>query len=917
MQGGSRLAIPVVPFVGRAAELRILQYARERASTGNAQCVLVEGEAGSGKTTLLGAFDESIGQSKPLWLTGDQAEVSLPYGIVSQVIDGIANDSAPLDIDFYAGQDPFTVGADLISVVSRRRGSRPLVVVLDDAHLVDAQSAAALTFAVRRLLVDPVLVVLGVRSHPETDHWQGLRRLAETHGQRLVLTGFSIAEIGELARATGFGALSMTGAKRLHLHTGGNPLEVTAAMSQLRVEQVEAVDEPLPVPDSVARLALAAVQSGSPEAAELAAAAAVLGGTCSLVDAASVAGLGDASAAADELRGLGILAAVEGSHSTFLSFRHELLRAAIYDGIDLVHRGELHTAASKVRSGAEALAHRAAAAAGPDLTLVGELRAEAQNYVRSSRWVAAGTTLIAAVRVCPSGSQQDRLLLEAVECLLAAGDVARALRHARTVDEMPATAYQFAVVARLAFLSGDRKRADELGRQAWTRADELEPSQRDALAALLAQIAILDDRSAEAVHWARRALDSGALPPELSAATRTMEAMGLALSGRPSAALELLGGLSDASQTKELVELPALHIRGCSRMLIDDLDAARADLEACSPSLARGVRPTQLAALGTLVQVEFRLGDWDDALAHGDGLVGLVEDTEQVWLLAFGHAVAALVPAARGLWEAARQHVEAARRAADMLNDAAAHVYADDSAVHLAFCRADYGEVCRSAVPLLARSDGAAGVPGLFSWQERYVAALTRLQRHEEARQALADMTGRAADGPASVLSSYARLRGELEAARRNTSGARTAFEEALTLSDGSTNRLDRAGTHASFGAFLRRRGERRNALEQLRLAAEIFERLGASPFLGRCEEEMAACGERRARPPDRSSDPELTPQETAVARLAVAGRRNREIADELVLSVKTIDYHLGHVYNKFGVRSRTELASRWAARRN
>jgi predicted ATPase len=232
------VAIHVVPIVGRATELRILEDAHTRASTGRVQCVLVEGEAGTGKTTVLNAFAESISQSKPLWLAGDPAESSLPYGVVVQVINGIANGSPPVDIDFYAGQDPFTVGADLIRIVSRRRGSHPLVVVLDDAHLVDPQSAAALTFAVRRVLADPVLLVLGVRSDPVTEHWQGLRRLAKTHGQCLVLTGFSVPEIGELARATGFGALSITGAKRLHAHTGGNPLAVTAAMSQLRVEQV-------------------------------------------------------------------------------------------------------------------------------------------------------------------------------------------------------------------------------------------------------------------------------------------------------------------------------------------------------------------------------------------------------------------------------------------------------------------------------------------------------------------------------------------------------------------------------------------------------------------------------------------------------------------------------------------------------
>ena len=117
---------------------------------------------------------------------------------------------------------------------------------------------------------------------------------------------------------------------------------------------------------------------------------------------------------------------------------------------------------------------------------------------------------------------------------------------------------------------------------------------------------------------------------------------------------------------------------------------------------------------------------------------------------------------------------------------------------------------------------------------------------------------------------------------------------------------------HAAYGRFLRRRGERRNAVEQLGIAQDLFTGLGAAPFLARCESELAACGKATTGNAIDTGHTTLTPQELAVARLVAEGRRNQEIADELVLSVKTVSYHLGHVYTKLGIRSRTELASQW-----
>jgi DNA-binding NarL/FixJ family response regulator len=116
-----------------------------------------------------------------------------------------------------------------------------------------------------------------------------------------------------------------------------------------------------------------------------------------------------------------------------------------------------------------------------------------------------------------------------------------------------------------------------------------------------------------------------------------------------------------------------------------------------------------------------------------------------------------------------------------------------------------------------------------------------------------------------------------------------------------------------AYGRYLRRAGERRAAAELLGRARDTYVRLGARPFLEPIERELQGCGLTPTR--RRSPDPtRLTPQELAVARLVATGLTNREVAAELVVSVKTVEYHLGHVYQKLGVRSRTELAGQFAA---
>jgi DNA-binding NarL/FixJ family response regulator len=156
------------------------------------------------------------------------------------------------------------------------------------------------------------------------------------------------------------------------------------------------------------------------------------------------------------------------------------------------------------------------------------------------------------------------------------------------------------------------------------------------------------------------------------------------------------------------------------------------------------------------------------------------------------------------------------------------------------------------------------------------------------------------------------RLRGALAHVRDRPAEAREAFSLGLQAANSARSSFGEAELKLAYGQFLRKAGSRRAATEQLQAARELFERLGARPFLERCDAELTACG-IRAHAQSRDDDYGLTAREQVVAALVASGKSNREVGAELYLSTKAVEYHLGNIFTKVGVRSRHQLASRLA----
>lgn len=338
----------------------------------------------------------------------------------------------------------------------------------------------------------------------------------------------------------------------------------------------------------------------------------------------------------------------------------------------------------------------------------------------------------------------------------------------------------------------------------------------------------------------------------------------------------------------------ALLGRGVVRLWEDDLLGARRDL--CAVLTAGGLQMRQrAAALAHSADTHYRLGQWDAALADVERMT-TAEAGEPGPLHALGQRIAVCVHAARGQWDEASARAGAARRAVHPTAPLSIH-QAALAAGHLAHCRQDDAAVVAAVGPLYRREAWLVAEPGVLGWPGFHVDALLALGRRDEAVAALAVIAAEAAAaGRRSALGNAARGQALVEAVDGHHQLAANAFGLAVELLAGVPNPFDLSRALLEWGAFLRRRGQRREAARRLEQAGAGFSAVGAPVFEERVARELAACGLWPAKRHNRDRR-RLTPQEATVARLAAAGRTNREIAAVLFVSPKTVEYHLGNVY--------------------
>lgn len=901
-------------FVGREHELQGLEAQLRLAREGTPRVVLLDAGQGMGKSALLREVLAGSHGFSVMHASGDEAEAGLACGVVGQLLASVRGLSADTgaSADSLGCQDPLVVGAQLLRRFEELEAHGPVLVVVDDAQWADRHSLQALSFALRRLHADPVLGVIAARNTGDLP--QGLRRLAQERGTIVRLGGLSPDELGQLSIRLGTGRLPRLALQRLRDHTGGNPLHARALLEELPQQVLRRMEGSLPAPRSFALLVVSRLAGCSPDARRLLEAASVLGTQSDLGLVCQVAGLTDPAAALDEAVAANLLEVKETSTALVATFAHSMVRAAIYDSLSRAARSALHTRAGSLLQGQPSLHHRTAAALLPDPALAAELVTAAREQSAQGNFLAAGRWMLAAARLDPDQREREHHMLEGVEQLLAAGEVAEAAALGRQLGEMGDSARRCYVLGHLALLSGRQSEAEELLTGAWEAADPVDEADlRSSASEQLAGLCALQVRPEDAIAWARRAV-AAAPDSSVGSSALTTLVVYLALVGRPGEALPLVASLPEDPLHPTARDLAGMLARGIVRMWIAELDAAHADLSAVleGSQLALGSR-TGLLTLGYLAQVEYLRGEWADSVRHGELAVALATDAGQAWLLPLLHATTSWSLSARGEWAAAEEHVRAAKDAAESVGDAISVAHADDAEVRLAFFRQDYARVVTAAERLSSMSGRVVvDEPAVFVWRELYAEALVASSELDEATKVLAALEQKLATRPRRrlALANAARVRANLEAARSNDAEAREAFEAGLRRLDTIPAPFERALLEEAHGRFLRRRGERRAATSRLQAARDAFVALGARPLLERAGRELAACG-LRPRPRESSAAVELTPQELAVAQLVAEGRSNREVSDALMVSQKTVEYHLSHLFAKLGISGRRQVRER------
>lgn len=904
-------------FVGRRGALTQLDQLLEEARSGTPRVALVEGPAGIGKSALLRAFVASLGDDSSVTVldaSGEETERSLPYGVIDQLAQA-ARPLLPELPEVFAGAvgggDPLALGAALLDVVGALQADGPAIVVVDDVQWADTPSLHALLFAFRRLRVDRVLVVLASRPEAVPMLPGALQRLLGGGGARIVLDGLDGVELAELATGMGVAPLSPAACERLRAQTDGNPLYAQALLEEVP-EQVAhpSADAPLPAPRTFSAVALARLATCSADTERLVASAAVLGGRFSLALAARVAGLDDPTAGAQEAVDARLFGVDRNGRPS--TFDHPLVRSAIYHGLGPSRRSELHArAADLVDEEALAVRHRAASCVGEDDDAADELEALSMREAAAAGWSAAAADLLRAADLSSTRAARERRVLQAIDCWVLGADFGEVAAHAARLDGFEDGPWLRYVRGVLLLMSGELDPAEELLRSAWaTATDESDPQLAARVAAQMAIIGVAAGWGEESVEWARRAYEA---PTPAVPATAQMFA--LALLGRFDAGLDLAAKLPDPLRFPSPDQLDSVTGRGVLRLWTDDLDGACRDLAAAVAACRqRGPFFLDIVALMYLGNAEFRRGDWSLAIAHSGLAASAAGDADLIFVAANTNAIAALPLAARGSTDEALAHVIAAQHAAAATGDVAAVLFAAAAAAHVAAAAQDHTGVVAALEPLLLRAHlVGSDEPSIMPWRDLLAEALTRLGRLDEADAVLRPMEERAAArGIPSVGGAAARARGLVLASRGENEAADASFVMARDLAARSGSQFAIALAELAHGEHLRRSGRRRLAAEVLTAARGRLRELGAAPYLNRCDDELDRCGMKRPRRGPSASP--LTPQEQAIAHLVTTGATNREIAAELVLSVKTIEYHLGNIFARLGIRSRRQLAGALAA---
>ncbi|GIJ43154.1 hypothetical protein Val02_00400 [Virgisporangium aliadipatigenens] len=905
--------------LGRDRERADLRAMLRDARAGRSSSVVLRGEAGIGKTTLLDDLAADAHGFRVVRVVGVEFESDLPFAALTALTRPLVRflDDVPrVQAEAFRAAtgtgtarppDRLTVYAATVSLLAAAAEKRPLLCLVDDAQWLDRASTEALLFAGRRLLAEGVTMVFAARDVPRFE----APGLAE-----LTLDGLDESAGTALLRRNGVSSDLV--ARTLVSMTNGNPLALAELPRVLSEEQKSGqaplLDE-LPTTERLERAFADRVAALPAQGRSALLVCAIAGEVAPETIEPALAALGLESGPVDEAVRAGLLRRVAG----VLTFRHPLVRSAVYHRATPDEKRAVHAVLAAVHPESEEddrrVWHLAHAASGTDEEVAAALARAGVRARRRGGLVAEATAFERSAALTADPVKRGARLAQAARAWTGTGKIEYA---AGLLDK-----------ATPLVAGSARHRCDVLAQRAHLAMLRGEP-------ALLAEPGLFDTITAEAERAAPEAPQAAGLmlsmamtAPlsrwDVATALRTGErALALASPHGPGtrnpevavrlAFAQVLAGLPDGPRLARRcvpVSVRADDHGACAALAevltwIGDTGVARQLVEH-DVDAARRVGDVSLLAFALTQRAHLLLRTGRLAAACADALEAaeLAEATGQPGSTAAARAVLARVCAAQG------RHAESAAHAA-VATALLPHHLGIEAAVRLAagsgaLATGRFADAVAelSTVDDILRSGGVVE-PAVFPVGGDLAEALLRVDRRADALGVLRRLeTAAARTGRVAARASASRTRALL------ADDPEPHFKEALDGFSQVDAPLETARTELYYGRWLRRGRRRQHARERLERARDAFEGAGAVDWAQQAASELSPSSSRRTPGPQHGAAEELTAHEWRIAYAAAQGRTSREIAAQVLLSVRTVEYHLGAVYRKLGIRSRRELAER------
>jgi DNA-binding CsgD family transcriptional regulator/tetratricopeptide (TPR) repeat protein len=898
---------------GRRRECAVLDGLLEQVRSGRGTVLVMRGEAGVGKTALLGYVAGRARGCRLARVTGVQSEMELAFAGLHQLCAPMLSRAEHLPVPqrealrtafgLSAGPPPdrFLVGLAVLSLLSEAAAERPLVCVVDDQQWLDHASTQALGFVARRLAADPVGLVFAARVPGKE-----LAGLPE-----LTVAGLAQAEARALLNSALAGPIDDRIRDRIVAETQGNPLallELPRGLTPAELAGGFGLPGAAPLPGRIEdsfRRQLDAL----PEATRrlLLVAAAEPSGELPLVwRAAGRLGI-SAQAAAAPAVAAGLV-----EFRTGVRFRHPLLRSASYRAASVADRQEAHRALAEVTDPAaepdRRAWHRAKAAAGPDEEVAAELERSAGRARARGGLAAAAAFLERSVLLSVDPARRAERTLAAAQAHLQAGGFGKALGLLAAAEAGPLDELQSAradlLRGRIAFVSTAGSDAPALLVAA---AKQLEPldgalARQTYLDAWAAALFAGNSARAGTLGDVCRAARS-APPPATAPRPSDLLLDGLALlvtEGRAQAE-PLLRRAAQVFAEEETTREEGQRwgwVATCAAIVVWEEEHYHA-------IVVRQLQSAREAGLlvdlpiwvqATAIQAVWR-GDFTAAAA----LIAEADAITEATGSGFARYAAVMLASFRGAEAQARPLVDA------VINDAQATGQGEGIQWSQWVSAVLDNGLGRYANALAEAQQASEQAPELFVSVWALVELIEAASRTGQARLA-ADALERLAEATSVGRTdwsqgTYARARALLLDGQE----AEDSYREAIGRLSRTRLRPELARAHLLYGEWLRRKGRRADAREQLRTARGMFVAIGMGAFAERARRELIATGEKVLKRSAETRD-RLTPQEEQIARLAREGRTSPEIGAQLFLSARTVEWHLGKIFTKLAIGSRREL---------